>query len=87
MALRYGYLSIESLAGHETDATLGLDLSVSLKRMLSCMVFGWVGVAGFLYGGVQHMLRRSKVKRLSDRNKELEHRIDPGRQSSEDAGR
>ena len=33
------------------------------------------------------MLRRSKVKRLSDRNKELEHRIDPGRQSSEDAGR
>ena len=84
---RYGYLSIESLSGHETSAALGLDLKVSLKRTMICLAFGMVGVSGLVYGVVQHTLRRSKVGRLARRNKALERRIDPGRQSSEGAGR
>ena len=83
----YGYLAIESLAGHETSAALGLDLKVSLKRALTCVAFGLVGVSGLVYGVVQHTLSRSKVGRLASRNKRLERQIDPGRQSSEGAGR
>lgn len=47
---RYGYLSIESLSGHETSAALGLDLKVSLKRTMICLAFGMVGVSGLVYG-------------------------------------
>lgn len=87
LIFRYGYLSVESLAGHETSAALGLDLKVSLKRTMICVAFGMVGVSGLVYGMVQHTLRRNKVGRLARRNKALEHQIDPGRQSSEGAGR
>ena len=46
---RYGYFSIESLAGHETRAALGLDLAVSLKRMASCVMLGAIGATGLIY--------------------------------------
>ena len=80
----FGYHSVVILSGQETIADIGLTVSVTTKRTIVSVIVGFFGVAGIGYGSIQRLLRVNKVKRLTNRIKELERRIDPGRQSSKD---
>ena len=80
----FSHRSIAILAGQETIAEIGLTISITTKRMIVSALIGFFGAAGIGYGTIQKLLYARKVKRLTDRIKELERRIDPGRQSSKD---
>ena len=80
----FSHRSIAILAGQETIAEIGLTFSIVTKRLIASVLIGFFGAAGIGYGTIQRLLHARKVKRLTDRIKELERRIDPDRRSSKD---
>ena len=78
---KYGYLSLSSLAGHQTMSNIVFNVfsNVGFSQGLSyVMCAGGVG-----YGITQRSLRKRTIKRASPRAKQLESIIDPSRSSSE----
>ncbi len=73
----FAYLMIDSLAGQETQANIGIS-----------MFFDWrslgilLGAGGIAYGWRERRLRQSTVQRLQPRIQELERLLDPGRTTS-----
>lgn len=79
--VRYGYLSIEALAGQQTMANVGINV---LGEMKVNQALAWVlAVCGGGYGAQQRKLRKDTVERLSERCRSLESKLDPKRTSSE----
>lgn len=78
---RYGYLSIEALAGKSTLADIGINFLSDIK--VSVAIAWGVGVGGAIYGLKQRKLRRDTVERLQERIQTLEAEKDPARTSSQ----
>jgi len=80
LVARYGYLSLDTLAGDRTTADIGIKLlaDVRISQALAWLLAG----SGTAYGLAQRKLRRDTVQRLQQRNEELELRLDPKRSSS-----
>ena len=78
---RYGYLSIESLAGQNTLADIGINFLSNIK--VSVALAGAAGAGGLIYGERQRKLRKNTVERLQGRIRELETKIDPNRSTSD----
>lgn len=77
---RYGYLSIEALAGYETKADLALNV---LGQLNFSITLAWAAaIGGLMYGFRQKKLRRDTIERLQDRIKKYESMEDPNRSSS-----
>ena len=77
---RYGYLSIEALAGETTSLNF---LHVVTFEFLSRTLPWWILTIAFGYWAFrQTRLRKQKTEQLTARIKELETRIDPNRTSS-----
>ena len=77
---RYAYLSLEALAGLNTNAKIGVSLlgDVRISEALA-----WVlGGSGVFYGWKQRGLRKSKVEEMAAHNRKLETRLDRNRSSS-----
>ncbi len=77
---RYGYLSIESLAGQNTLADIGINFLSNIK--VSVALAGVAGAGGLIYGERQRKLRKSTTERLQGRIRDLETEIDPDRSTS-----
>lgn len=77
---RYGYLSIESLAGKSTLADIGINFLSDIK--VSVAIAWSTGFGGVIYGLSQRKLRRDTVERLQERIQVLEAEKDPARTSS-----
>jgi len=77
---RYGYLTIDSLAGGRTMADIGIQLFTDI-RISSALAWVLAG-SGIYYGHRQRKLRGDVVERLQRRIRELEERLDPNRSSS-----
>ena len=77
---RYGYLSIQALAGQETNSKIILQLLSDLKinQYLSYVIGG----GGFAYGYAQRRLKKQTIIKLHDRIEKLEKGLDPKRSSS-----
>ncbi len=75
-----GYLSIESLAGRVTLATVGIRLLGNLR--VSEGICAILTTGGIVYGVGQRRLRHKAVKHLGNAKNELEKILDPGRSSS-----
>lgn len=76
-----GYLSVEALAGQTTAASIGVNILGNLQ--LGNAIAWLVGASGLAYGYQQRKLRKDEIERLAERNRRLEHKIDPKRSSSE----
>lgn len=77
---RYGYLSIEALAGETTSLNF---LHVVTIEFLSRSLPWWALTIFISYWAIkQTRLRKKKTEQLTARIKELETRIDPNRTSS-----
>ena len=77
---RYGYLSVEALAGQTTLADIGIDF---LGKVEVTVALAWsFGGAGCIYGWYQRKLRRDTVQRLQKRIQYLESNMDKMRSSS-----
>jgi hypothetical protein len=76
------FLSIDSLAGDETSATINVVFDVLKNRSIATFAPWGFGAGGIAYGWLQHRIRIAKVARLSEQNKLLERKLDKGRQSS-----
>jgi hypothetical protein len=74
------YLSVNSLAGQDTFAKIGIGFMVNMT------VSKWVayvfGLGGTAYGWNERRLRRNTVLRLGPSRLEYERRLDPRRSSS-----
>ena len=75
-------LSIQSLAGSETNATINVVFDILRNKSVATFVPWAIGIGGVLYGLIERIFRIRKVARLTNRNKFLELQIDPGRQTS-----
>jgi len=77
---RYGYLTVNALAGQRTVADIGISMlaDVRISEALAWLLAG----GGIVYGRQQRNLRKSSIERLHERNKSLEKVIDPARTSS-----
>jgi hypothetical protein len=77
---RYGYLTIESLAGKATLASIGINFlgNLTISQSLAYIF----GVGGISYGLGERWLRKKTTKRLGGRVPELEAKIDRRRTSS-----
>ena len=74
------YLSIDSLAGQDTFAKLGIQFMVNMTvSKWAAYIFG---VGGMAYGWNERRLRRNTVVRLGPGRLEYEQRLDPKRSSS-----
>ena len=80
LIVRYGYLSIVSLAGQNTLADIGINFLSNIN--VSIAVAWTAGVGGLAYGARQKKLRKNTVERLQGRIQELETEIDPNRSTS-----
>jgi hypothetical protein len=80
----FGYLSIASLAGRSTLASLGLYLVADLKvnKVLSHIAMFAFGVGGASYGYRQKRLMQRNIERMSPALEQREKQIDPNRSSS-----
>ncbi len=77
---RYGYLSIDALAGHQTAANIIVNF---LGNFHVSEGLAWLLTAGgATYGLGQNRLRKRIVEHLHGRIRELEERVDPQRSSS-----
>lgn len=76
------FLSIDSLAGDETNATINVVFDILKNRSVATVAPWAFGAGGIAYGWLQHRIRIAKVARLSEQNKLLERKLDEGRQSS-----
>lgn len=71
------YLSIDSLAGKQTDAV------INLKMLLNSNFLGVIfGSGGIIYGYAQKKLRQKVIARLQPRIQHFEQLMDPTRSSS-----
>lgn len=78
--VRYGYLSIDVLAGKSTAADIGVNF---LANVSVSVALAWAaGAGGAYYGYRQNKLRKDTIERLSGRIRELEQRLDKNRSSS-----
>lgn len=73
---------VSILAGKSTLANIGLNLGVLADFKISEVLGGGIGVGGIVYGLSERTYRKSKVRRMGDRIKLLEEKIDPNRSSS-----
>lgn len=80
LVARYGYLSVDALAGDRTVADIGIRVLGDLR--ISTIVSVTVGIGGAVYGWLQRRLRKSTVERLASRNQDLERGLDPERSTS-----
>ena len=78
---RYGYLSIEALAGQTTMADIGVGFFGKIE--VSIAVSWALAAGGVVYGLKQRKLRRDTVEKLHVRIKSLEISLDRKRSSSE----
>ena len=78
----FAFLSIESLAGLDTDAEINVVFNILKSTSVRSIIFLCVGIGGIVYGLVERRIRVTKIKRLSRRIKSLEKGLDKGRQSS-----
>lgn len=78
---RYGYLTIDSLAGQATAADIGIKLfsNIRISTALAWLLAG----SGVFYGTMQRKLKGDTVERLQARIQELEKQRDPNRTSSD----
>jgi hypothetical protein len=74
------YRSIDSLAGQETFAKIGISFMANMT--ISKWVAYIFGVGGIAYGWNEKRLRHNTVKRLGPSRLEYEQRLDPNRSSS-----
>jgi hypothetical protein len=81
LIVRYGYLSIEALAGKDTFTDIVINFLSDIK--VSVAISWSVGAGGAIYGLKQRKLRRDTVERLQGRIKLLESEKDPSRTSSQ----
>lgn len=79
---RFVFLSIDSLAGLDTDADINVVFDVIKNTSVRGIIFLCIGIAGIVYGLTERRIRVTKVKRLSMRVKSLEKELDNDRQSS-----
>lgn len=80
LCVRYGYLTVASLAGKSTLANIVVS---ALADVRVSETIAWLfGAGGTLFGFAQRRFRKKTVERLSARNMELEKSIDPRRTSS-----
>lgn len=77
---RYGYLSIEALAGLSTDAKIGVSFLGDFR--ISETLAWLLGGSGAYYGWRQRGLRKSTVEQMTAHNRKLEARLDRSRSSS-----
>lgn len=80
LIFRYGYLSIDSLSGKTTLASVGINFLANIT--VSQAVAYILGAGGLTYGAVEHGLRKKTIKRFKNRIPKLEAKIDSGRTSS-----
>lgn len=80
LIFRYGFLSVESLAGKTTIANIWASFLANVT--VSQSVAYIFGVTGVTYGVVEHWLRKRTIKRFKKRIPKLEAKIDSGRTSS-----
>lgn len=78
----FGFLSIDSLAGLDTDADINVIFDVIKSTSVRGIIFLFIGIGGIVYGLVEQRIRVTKVRRLSRRVKYLEQKLDNDRQSS-----
>ncbi len=70
------YLSIEALAGKDTEALILADVKIGWAVSLTA------GFAGYAYARRERRLRKTTVQRLQARIRSLEQQIAPGRSTS-----
>jgi hypothetical protein len=80
LIVRYGYLSITSLAGKQTIADILVRFLGSVK--VSEGVAYLFGAGGILYGVGERQLRRRNIRRVVKGKNDLERIVHPGRTSS-----
>ncbi len=80
LIFRYGYLSVEALAGKTTLASIWVNFLANIT--VSQSVAYIFGASGVTYGVVEHWLRKKTIKRFKNRIPRLEAKIDSGRTSS-----
>lgn len=75
------YLSVDSLAGKVTLAQFIVEVfgNITINKWLAYAI----GAGGTGYGLIERRLRQKNIKRLTERNKELESRINRKRKSSD----
>lgn len=76
------FLSIDSLAGLDTDADIDVVFDVIKNTSVRGVIFMCIGIGGVAYGLGERIVRIRKVLRLTKRIKVLEETVDKGRQSS-----
>ena len=76
------FLSIDSLAGDETSATINVVFDILKNRSVAALVPWAFGLGGIAYGLAERRIRIAKVARLTKRNKMLEGVVDESRHSS-----
>lgn len=76
----YFYKAVDSLAGESTvaDIVVAMTGRFDVTKALLTMLAG----GGVIYGVRQRKLKADHTERLSNRNAELEQRMDPNRTSS-----
>jgi hypothetical protein len=80
LIVRYGYLSLEALAGKSTLADVAINF---LTNVNVSVTLAWTaGVFGVLYGVKQRKLRKDTIQRLQSRIQALESQLDPKRTTS-----
>lgn len=77
---RYGFLSIQALAGRQTGASIALQV---LANVTFSKGVAWATAAGGVaYGEAQRRLKKKVIRSRANRIQELEEMIDPQRSSS-----
>lgn len=75
---RYIYLSVDSLAGKQTDAVVSFFGNVTVSITLA-----WtLTISAVIWALVERRLRRDVIQRFEGRNRALEESCDPRRSSS-----
>jgi hypothetical protein len=80
LIVRYVYLSISTLAGHQTYADIGVQFlgNVKISDSLLYLLTG----GSIIYGMGERRLRRKHIGRIVPLKNELEKKLDPNRTSS-----
>jgi hypothetical protein len=81
LIVRYGYLSVASMAGRHTLADIAVRFLGNLKVSESIAYI--LGSGGLIYGAAQRQLRRRNIQRLVKGKNDLEKLMNPGRTSSD----
>lgn len=77
-------LIARAFAGRATVADIGVGLIVRAYAHLGSAKVAWpITFVSIVYAELQRRERLRKTEKLAKRNRELEHRLDPGRTSSQ----